>query len=283
MPQNSSPSPPSAGRLVADAVHDRDVDAVGDRVASAGSSARRSAARRRARPSRCGCQPIAVGIEEHGRAAQRREARALGVPLVPADERADAARPRRRRPEAEVAGREVELLVEERVVRDVHLAVEAGDLAVGVDDRPRCCGRRRARGARRSGRPPRRRPPSRPRPRRLACSGPGPARRGRRARGPPSGRSRACGTARAGRPPRPRARAASRDLRHRLRDVLRGPRGHRHLHEADLEARLRAHLRLRRPAGCTRGRPRRAAASPRAASRGRSRGRPTACGTPRSG
>ena len=75
------------------------------------------------------------GIEEDLRAAQRGEARRLGIPLVPADADADPAVPRLPGAEAEIAGREVELLVVQRVVRDVHLPVLAEVRAVGVDDR----------------------------------------------------------------------------------------------------------------------------------------------------
>ena len=128
------PGPPSGGPLVADAVHRRDVDAVGDGVASAGWSARRRAG---AAPySRLLVRvPADRGrVEEHGGARERGEARAFRIPLVPADQRADAARPRVEGAEAEVAGREVELLVEERVVRDVHLAVQAERARRRVED-----------------------------------------------------------------------------------------------------------------------------------------------------
>ena len=67
------------------------------------------------------------GIEEHLRALQRGEPRALGIPLVPAHERADAAKAGVHGLKAQVARREVVLLVVERVVGDVHLAIDAGD------------------------------------------------------------------------------------------------------------------------------------------------------------
>ena len=188
----------------------------------------------------CGMPADRGRIEEDRRAAQRGEARALGIPLVPADERADPPGLRVEGLEAEVAGREVELLVEERVVGDVHLAVEARDRRRRRRGSPRCCGRGRARAARRW--EPRRRPrapwPPGPGPR---CSGPGRARPGRRARRPPSGRSRASGRARAGRRPRPRRAAASRHAGHRLLDVLSRLARHGHLHEPDPECRLGRH------------------------------------------
>ncbi len=65
---------------------------------------------------------------------QRGEPRGLRVPLVPADAGADRAVLRGERAEAEVAGREVELLVVVGIVGDVHLAIDAGGRAVGVED-----------------------------------------------------------------------------------------------------------------------------------------------------
>src|SRR2546425_5327161 len=50
-------------------------------------------------------------IEQHVGALQRREARAFGVPLIPAHERPDPSHARVEGAEAEVPGREVELLV----------------------------------------------------------------------------------------------------------------------------------------------------------------------------
>ena len=75
------------------------------------------------------------GVKERFRAFQSRKSRCFRVPLVPADQGANWARGGALRLEAEVAGREVELLVIERIVRDVHLAVDGGDvvrLARGV-------------------------------------------------------------------------------------------------------------------------------------------------------
>src|SRR2546426_570343 len=60
-------------------------------------------------------------IEEDHRALERGEPRAFRIPLVPADQRADLALLGVDGAEAEVPGREVELLVEGGVVRDVHL------------------------------------------------------------------------------------------------------------------------------------------------------------------
>ena len=67
------------------------------------------------------------GEEEDLGAAEGGEAGAFGIPLVPADQGADGALRGLRGFEAEVAGGEVELLVVEGVVGDVHLAVDVGD------------------------------------------------------------------------------------------------------------------------------------------------------------
>ncbi len=72
------------------------------------------------------------GIEDHFGPGQRRQPRGLRVPLVPADAHADATETRVERPKAQVAGSEIKLLVVQRIVRDVHLAVHAGGRAVGV-------------------------------------------------------------------------------------------------------------------------------------------------------
>ena len=81
----------------------------------------------------CGMPADGGRIEEDGGALEGGEPRPLRVPLVPADEGADAAVPRVERSEADVSRSEVELLVEAGIVGDVHLAVEARDLAVGVE------------------------------------------------------------------------------------------------------------------------------------------------------
>jgi hypothetical protein len=73
------------------------------------------------------------GEEEDLGAFEGGEAGAFGIPLVPADEGADGAGGGAGGFEAEVAGGEVELFVVERVVGDVHLAVEVGDGAIFFD------------------------------------------------------------------------------------------------------------------------------------------------------
>ncbi len=77
----------------------------------------------------------AGGIENHIRAAECGEARAFGIPLVPADLHADARVASVKIRKAEVAGSEIELFVIERIIRNVHLAVFAQEGAVGVEHR----------------------------------------------------------------------------------------------------------------------------------------------------
>src|ERR1700704_2885077 len=87
------------------------------------------------------------GVEEYLRAEQRGDACRLRIPLVPADQYADrcVARPPGLEAvrlagllavivEVPVSGREVVLLIEQRVVRDVHLPVDAEECSVRVDD-----------------------------------------------------------------------------------------------------------------------------------------------------
>jgi hypothetical protein len=64
---------------------------------------------------------------------ERGEARRLGKPLVPADQGRDAPAARVEGRKAEIAGGEVEFFVVGRVFRNVHLAVESGRAAVGID------------------------------------------------------------------------------------------------------------------------------------------------------
>ncbi len=137
-PQNSRPLPArfvaaNVAGLEADAIGHRNVHTVGDGVRALDCSPRiilrlavlrflvRMPADRR-------------GIEQHVRSLQRRQARALGIPLVPADQRAELSEVRLERFEAEIARREVELLVVQRIVGDVHLAIDARQLAARVDD-----------------------------------------------------------------------------------------------------------------------------------------------------
>jgi len=74
------------------------------------------------------------GIENHNRAGQCGQARAFGIPLVPADEHGDAAVAGVESAEAEIAGSEIKLFVIQGIVRDVHLAVQAEEFAGGVNN-----------------------------------------------------------------------------------------------------------------------------------------------------
>ncbi len=77
------------------------------------------------------------GIKQNVRATQAREARAFRIPLIPADQHADAAVARVEIGKSEIAGREIKFFVIERVVGDVHLAINAQQRAVGIEHRRR--------------------------------------------------------------------------------------------------------------------------------------------------
>ena len=70
------------------------------------------------------------GVEQQFGTGQRHQARGFGVPLIPADKHAKATHRGIDRLEADVAGGEVELLIEAGIVRDVHLAILAQQGAV---------------------------------------------------------------------------------------------------------------------------------------------------------
>jgi len=74
----------------------------------------------------------------HFRALHGGKARGFGIPLIPADERADFGMLRRHGHEAGIAGSEIIFLKEQRIVGDVHLAIQPGLLAVGIEESPRC-------------------------------------------------------------------------------------------------------------------------------------------------
>jgi hypothetical protein len=54
--------------------------------------------------------------------------------LVPANQNADAAEAGVPSPESSVSRGEVELLVEQRIIRDMHLAVDSQQGSIGIDD-----------------------------------------------------------------------------------------------------------------------------------------------------
>ncbi len=120
-------------RLEADAIRHRDVHSVGDGVGALDGAPRVVLRVTVFRllvwvPANCG------GIEQHVGALRSREPRAFWIPLVPAHQRAELSEVRLERFEAEIARCEVKLFVIERVVRYVHLAIHAVELAAGIDD-----------------------------------------------------------------------------------------------------------------------------------------------------
>src|SRR6185503_2584807 len=72
-------------------------------------------------------------VEQELRTAERRESRRFRKPLVPTNERTEFSIGSVVSLKAEIAGSEIKLLVIKRIVRDVHLAILPGDLAVAVD------------------------------------------------------------------------------------------------------------------------------------------------------
>src|SRR4030095_12151211 len=73
-------------------------------------------------------------VEKNLGSAQRGQTRCLGVPLVPADQNADpsvACLPGRK---AKVSRREIKLLMVERIVGNMHLAVLAEIASIGIED-----------------------------------------------------------------------------------------------------------------------------------------------------
>ena len=119
--------------LEADAIRHGDINAIGDGVRAL-NGAPRIVLRLAVLRLLVGMPADRRRIEEHVRALQRRQPCALGIPLVPADQRAELAEVGLEGLEAQIAGREVELLVVERIVGDVHLAIDAVELAAAVDD-----------------------------------------------------------------------------------------------------------------------------------------------------
>src|SRR5439155_16868872 len=120
----------------AHAVDHRDVAAVGDRVTSLnqfpGALLVRSVFLLFLRVPADG-----GGIKQYLSPLQRRETRAFGIPLVPTDEHADLRVPGLPRFETEIARREIKLFIVQRVVGNVHLAIDAEQRTAGVDDRRR--------------------------------------------------------------------------------------------------------------------------------------------------
>src|SRR5437879_3739336 len=72
-------------------------------------------------------------VEEDIRAFKSSEARAFRIPLVPTDERADLAEGRVEGFKSEVAGSEIKLFVVKRIVRNMHLPVNAFQSPVRIE------------------------------------------------------------------------------------------------------------------------------------------------------
>ena len=72
------------------------------------------------------------GINQDLCSRQRRQPRGFGEPLIPTDADANLAQRSWNRLKAFVTGREVKFFVEEGVIRDVHLSVDAREAAVGI-------------------------------------------------------------------------------------------------------------------------------------------------------
>src|ERR1043166_5877035 len=73
-------------------------------------------------------------VKKNLSALHRSEARPFGIPLIPADQDADFAVACLPGAEAEVARWAIEFLIVERIIRDVHLPVDAEHRPVGIDD-----------------------------------------------------------------------------------------------------------------------------------------------------
>src|SRR6266446_5634991 len=120
----------------ADAIHYADINAVRDRVRpldGAPSVVLRLAefGLHRGRPS------DRRWVKKNACSLQCREARAFGIPLVPADEGAELSGGGVEGLETEIAGSEIKLFVVERIVGNVHLAVDAPHHAIRIEDRGR--------------------------------------------------------------------------------------------------------------------------------------------------
>src|SRR5262249_15990315 len=74
-------------------------------------------------------------VKNHLRTFESGQARAFRIPLVPANLNANTAEFGIEVREAEIAGREIELFVIERIVGDMHLAVFTEERSVGIENR----------------------------------------------------------------------------------------------------------------------------------------------------
>src|SRR5437879_3977835 len=122
--------------LKADAIHHADINAVRDRVRPLDGAP--GVVLRLAEFSLLRGMPSdGRWVKKNACSLQCCEARAFGIPLIPADERADFSGGGVEGLEAEIAGSEIKFFVVERIVGNVHLAVDAAQHAVRIEDRSR--------------------------------------------------------------------------------------------------------------------------------------------------
>ncbi len=118
----------------ADTADDGDVHAVGDGMRALDSFPGVELCRAEFRFF-VGMPADAGGIENYLRAAEGGDARAFGIPLVPADLHADSTVLRLEVGESEIAGGEIKFFVVQRVVGDVHFSIFAEEAAVRIEHR----------------------------------------------------------------------------------------------------------------------------------------------------
>src|SRR5687768_15020839 len=78
--------------------------------------------------------PDGSRLKENASATKPRQPRAYRIPLIPTHKRADTAVLRVEVEKTGIARREVKLLVVQRVVRDVHFAIDPEHLPIGIEN-----------------------------------------------------------------------------------------------------------------------------------------------------
>src|ERR1035441_9207041 len=128
--------PTNVARFKADAINDAHINAVGNRMRALNRPP--GIMLRHAKLGLLRWMPSDSGrVKQNARTLQSRQPRTFRIPLVPANQRSDSSRVRIESLEAEIARSEVKLLVVERVVGDVHLAINSAQSTVGIKDRGR--------------------------------------------------------------------------------------------------------------------------------------------------
>src|SRR5208337_3714776 len=123
----------NVSRLEADAIHHADINPVCNRMCPLNRAP--GVVLRLAEFGLLRGMPSDSGrIKQNARSLQCRKSRAFGIPLVPADQRAEFSGGSVKGFEAEIAGREIKLFVVKRIVGNVHLAVDAAERAVRIED-----------------------------------------------------------------------------------------------------------------------------------------------------